>query len=208
VTAADATKAIDGTAACTAPTSGSCTPMVTYGSLAPDDVATIIETYDTALPGTGKTLTPSGTIMDNVAQVDVTASYAITWTPVATGVITGTAIFAPSSIFIGSGFPGQLVTTGIGEVDWITTESNGNLTVTLGTGGLDDGAAHAIDTEDVSWIPTDGTIDGSPQTLTTTRTVRALSPSTGASQLFKLRVAVPSVPEGSYSGTLTFSVGP
>jgi len=38
--------------------------------------------------------------------------------------------------------------------------------------------------------------------------VHALSPSTGASQLFKLRVAMPSVREGSYSGTLTFAVGP
>ena len=211
VTAAAATKALDGTTACSAPTAGSCTPTITAGTLAEDDQASLTQTFFTALPGTAKTLTPTGTITDIVAQVDVTASYAITWVPVSTGVITGTAIFAPATVSAGSGFPGQSVTSDVGQVDWITTESGGNLIVTLGTGGLDDGASNSIHRQDVYLILTDGVTDGSPAALSLPQTVHALhglSPSALESQLFRVRVNVPAAPAGNYSGTLTFSVGP
>jgi hypothetical protein len=81
VTAQPNTKVFDGN------TSAAAVPTITSGMLAPGDVATFAETYDTAAVGTGKTLTPAGTI-DNGAGVNVTGSYSITFVPSNTGEIT------------------------------------------------------------------------------------------------------------------------
>ena len=58
VTAAKNTKTYDGT------TSAAAAPTITGGSLAPGDTAVFYETYDNASAGTGKTLTPSGSVND------------------------------------------------------------------------------------------------------------------------------------------------
>ena len=58
VTAATNTKAYDGT------TSAAAIPTITSGSLQGSDTANFTETYDTKNVGTGKTLTPSGTVND------------------------------------------------------------------------------------------------------------------------------------------------
>ena len=58
VTAATNTKTYDGT------TSAAATPTITAGALARTDTANFTETYDSKNVGTGKTLTPSGTVND------------------------------------------------------------------------------------------------------------------------------------------------
>ena len=58
VTAASDTKVYDST------TSSSAIPTVTTGSLAGTDTATFTQTFDTKNVGTGKTLTPTGTVSD------------------------------------------------------------------------------------------------------------------------------------------------
>ena len=56
VTAATNTKIYDGT------TTAAATPTITSGTLAPGDTANFTETYDTQNVGTGKTLTPAGSV--------------------------------------------------------------------------------------------------------------------------------------------------
>src|SRR5439155_1227956 len=72
VTALTNTKDYDGT------TSAAAVPTITAGTLATGDVGTFTETYDTKTQGTGKTLTPAGTVKD-AGSVDVTADYLITF---------------------------------------------------------------------------------------------------------------------------------
>jgi hypothetical protein len=81
VTALTNSKTYDGT------TSAAATPLVTAGTLATGDVSTFTEMYDTKHVGTGKTLTPTGTIAD-AGALNVTADYAITFANDTTGVIT------------------------------------------------------------------------------------------------------------------------
>src|SRR5207249_7580853 len=58
VTAATNTKTYDAT------TSAAATPTITSGVLQGSDTANFIETYNNKNAGTGKTLTPSGTVSD------------------------------------------------------------------------------------------------------------------------------------------------
>jgi hypothetical protein len=83
VAAVSDTKPADGT------TTSAGIPTVTFGSLATGDTGTWTQTFDTALVGTNKTLTPDGTVAHGVT--DVTASYLITFVPVSTGTITAGA---------------------------------------------------------------------------------------------------------------------
>ena len=62
-------------------------PTITAGTLAAGDTGTFTETYDNKNVGTTHVLTPAGTIADGGA-VDMTGNYAITFTPISTGVIT------------------------------------------------------------------------------------------------------------------------
>ena len=81
VTAATDTKPYDGT------TSSSGTPTITTGSLATGDSATWTQSFDTKAVGTGKTLTPAGSVTDGNAGAD----YAVTFVT-ATGSITAKAL--------------------------------------------------------------------------------------------------------------------
>ena len=69
VTAVANTKSYDGT------TSAAATPVVTAGSVQPGDTAHFIETYDTKDVGTGKTLTPSGTVADGSGGANYSCSF-------------------------------------------------------------------------------------------------------------------------------------
>ena len=96
VTAAPNSKTSDGT------TSAAAVPTITSGSLATGDTAAFVETYSTTNAGTGKTLTPSGTVIDgNGGQ-----NYAITFVSTTTGTI------LPMSS-IGTPPPGMPVTTSL-----------------------------------------------------------------------------------------------
>ncbi|MBI1761329.1 MAG: hypothetical protein HYR56_07835 [Acidobacteria bacterium] len=82
VTAATNTKSYDGT------TSAAATPTITGGSLAAGDTASFSESYNTRHVGTGKTLTPSGTVNDGNGG----NNYAVTFANDMTGVISARAI--------------------------------------------------------------------------------------------------------------------
>ncbi len=81
VTAAPNTKVFDGN------TSAAAIPILT-GGLGAGDTTHFTETYDNKNAGTGKTLTPAGTIDDGNGG----ANYAITFATSPTGVITGRAL--------------------------------------------------------------------------------------------------------------------
>ena len=81
VTATTDTKTYDAT------TSSAAIPTITTGTLAGTDTAAFTQTFDTAAVGTGKTLTPAGSVIDGNAG----ANYAVTFVNVTTGVITGRA---------------------------------------------------------------------------------------------------------------------
>jgi uncharacterized repeat protein (TIGR01451 family) len=77
VTAATNTKNYDGT------TSAAAVPTVSSPGLVTGDTAAFTETYDTAAVGTGKTLTPAGSVSDGNGG----ANYAVTFVADTTGVI-------------------------------------------------------------------------------------------------------------------------
>jgi hypothetical protein len=81
VTAVTNTKAFDGT------TSAASVPAITAGAIQGSDAANFTETYDTPAIGTGKTLTPSGTVNDGNGG----KNYAYSFAAVNTGVITAAA---------------------------------------------------------------------------------------------------------------------
>jgi hypothetical protein len=78
VTAVTDTKIYDGN------TSSAGVPIVTTGSIVSGDTGNFTQTFDTPLVGTGKTLTPAGSVADGNGGLN----YQITFTPVTTGVIT------------------------------------------------------------------------------------------------------------------------
>ena len=92
VTATANTKVYDGT------TSAAAIPTITSGSLAPGDTGTFTETYATAGAGTGKTLTPTGSVTDGNSG----ANYAITFTSTTNGIIdqasSTTVVTCPASV--------------------------------------------------------------------------------------------------------------
>jgi hypothetical protein len=77
VTAVTSTKVYDGT------TSSTATPTITSGSLTTGDTAAFAESYDNASIGTGKTLTPVGTVNDGNSG----DNYAVTFVTNTTGTI-------------------------------------------------------------------------------------------------------------------------
>ena len=87
VTAVTDTKAFDGT------TDSAGIPTITSGTLAGTDTGAFTQTFDTAAAGSGKTLTPAGSVIDGNAG----ANYTITFVSVTTGVITGRAITVTAS---------------------------------------------------------------------------------------------------------------
>jgi hypothetical protein len=210
ITAVPATKDFDGDTTCPK-TGGACQPTTDDSvlNLAEGDVGTWTQTFNSPLPGTNKTLTPTGTIYDPVSQVDVTASYNIVvHEPLPAGTINGTVVYAPAAIDIGSGFPGQVVTSDVATVGWISTDITNNLSVSLGATGLDDGASHYIGRKDVLLLTTTGGVDTLVGDFTDPCVVVSYPLASNAvdSQQFRLRVNVPSAPAGWYAGTLTFEL--
>src|SRR5207247_1597279 len=65
-------------------TSSTGTPTVTLGTLVSGDVGSFTQTFDTKHAGTGKTLTPAGSVADGNSG----HNYAITFTAATTGTIT------------------------------------------------------------------------------------------------------------------------
>jgi O-glycosyl hydrolase len=99
VTAAANAKTYDGT------TSAAATPTVTSGSLQTGDAANFTETYDTKNVGTGKTLTPAGTVSDGNGG----NNYNYTFVTSANGTITAATLTYtanPASMTYGSAVPG------------------------------------------------------------------------------------------------------
>ena len=95
-------------------------PTITTGTLATGDVSTFSETYDNKNVGTTHVLTPAGTIADGSA-VNMTANYDITFTTIATGIITQatstTEVTCPtdSQTYTGSAItPCTVSVTGVG----------------------------------------------------------------------------------------------
>jgi hypothetical protein len=82
ITAESDSKTYDGTA------SSLAVPTITSGALVGSDAANFSESYDSRDVGTGKTLTPSGTVNDGNSG----ANYSYTFTPVTTGAITARTI--------------------------------------------------------------------------------------------------------------------
>ena len=82
VTAVTDTKVYDGT------TTSAATPAITVGTLAPGDTANFTEAFGNKNVGTGKTLTPSGSVSDGNSG----NNYAVTFAKNRTGVITARAI--------------------------------------------------------------------------------------------------------------------
>src|SRR4029079_11775 len=67
-------------------TSAAATPGVSVGTLAATEVGHFTETYDTKYVGSGKILTPTGTVTD-ATSANVTSNYHISFVTTATGVI-------------------------------------------------------------------------------------------------------------------------
>ena len=84
VTAVTDTKPFDGT------TTSSGVPTITVGSLLGGDSATWTQSFDTSSVGTGKTLTPTGTVTDGNSG----NNYTVTFVANMTGVITATCEIA------------------------------------------------------------------------------------------------------------------
>ncbi|MBP6888070.1 MAG: hypothetical protein KBC21_00020 [Candidatus Pacebacteria bacterium] len=82
VTASTGSKVYDRTTASTS------TPSITTGSLAFSDTANFTQSYDTFLVGTGKTLTPAGTVNDSNSG----NNYLVTFNATTTGIITTKAL--------------------------------------------------------------------------------------------------------------------
>src|SRR5207247_2007856 len=75
-------KAYDGT------TNSAAVPVITVGTLASGDTAAFTQRFNNKNIGTGKTLTPAGSISDGNSG----ANYSVTFSSVNTGTITGRAI--------------------------------------------------------------------------------------------------------------------
>jgi hypothetical protein len=131
-------------------------------------------------------------------------------------VTSGTTIYAPASINLGSGFPGE-TTSGTATVEWLSNEgASKNIAVQASTltCGACTGTYKTIDNEDLGFaVGTGGTetsrFGGTPlnvHTLAADDAEYDAAGDTPSSQAFKVWVHIPSVDAGAYVGTLTFSV--
>ena len=87
VTAATSTKTYDGT------TSSTATPAIASGNLVTGDAAAFSETFDTRNVGTGKTLTPAGSVNDGNGG----GNYAVTFVANTAGSVTPLAIIVSAA---------------------------------------------------------------------------------------------------------------
>ena len=124
VTATASTKAYDGTI------SASAVPTITGGSLVAGDTRAFSETFNNAQVGTGKTLTPTGTISDSSRG----ANYSVVYDYITTGTITLShfvVTVSPTTVTAGSGFllsatledtSGNIVRSYGGTVDFTSSD--------------------------------------------------------------------------------------
>lgn len=108
VTAATSTKVYDGG------TTSTSTPIVTSGSLAFSDTGSFTQTYDTEDIGTGKTLTPTGTVTDGNSG----NNYTVTFSPATTGIITAKPLTVTGLTAADKVYDGNATTTvsGVGAL--------------------------------------------------------------------------------------------
>jgi hypothetical protein len=111
-------------------------PTITSGSLASGDSATWSETYDTKNVGSGKTLTPAGTVSDGNGG----ANYSVTFTPSVNGVITAvpltvSGITANNKIYDG-GTTATIGTAGATLSGVLSGDASNVTLVTTGAAGL------------------------------------------------------------------------
>ena len=130
VTAVATTKAYNNTI------SSAGAPAVTP-AVANGDTAQFAQTYDTKLVGTGKTLTPSGTVLDGNGGAD----YAITFVSVLTGVITPAApsrlVFTLLPASTDAGVTSGPIVVGVQDAYGNLAPVAAPLTITLGTSNVD-----------------------------------------------------------------------
>lgn len=136
-------------------------------------------------------------------------------TPVSVTVTTGTTITAPAAVDIGSGFPGQTVTSPDQDVAWWSNEYPLQLTVGLtsaltndqNTAATGDDTTIARGDVEVSsvdypaWAPLSAAQPVADVADVTTGTLETQSQS-----VFNLRVNIPSATEGTYRSTMTWTV--
>ncbi|WP_143393387.1 YDG domain-containing protein [Fimbriiglobus ruber] len=120
-------------------TSAAAVPTITSGTIQPGDTADFIETYDTPAVGTGKTLTPSGTVVDGDGGND----YTYTFVSVNTGVIENAVVTTTSvatsrqTVTYGTGFTlTAVVTSASGTPTGSVTFYDDSTGASLGTGTL------------------------------------------------------------------------
>ena len=129
ITAATNTKAFDGT------TSAVALPTITSGALLGSDVANFTETYDTKNVGTGKTLTPLGTVTDGNSG----NNYAYTFVTNTTGVINAVALTVtatgPTKTY-GTGLSAGISSANFTASGTITGETVTSVTLTPNAAGI------------------------------------------------------------------------
>ena len=121
-------------------------------------------------------------------------------------VVSGTSLIAPPSIAVGSGFPGQVVTSEVALLSWDSTQSGKAVTVLL-EAVLSDGHGHTIA---MSAATLSRVVDGEDVVVGTLETARPIATVTtpSGSQGFKVRVRIPSAAAGAYSALLSYTVAP
>ena len=134
----------------------------------------------------------------------------------------GTTIYAPADFTIGTGFPGQVVTSALQTVEWLSNDTGLDLaaqlsdmtcTVTSGT-CVNAGTNQLIDNEDFGLIVGAGSENAFGSTplfvhalaVTGAEKTDLADGDAADSQDFNIVAHVPSVHDGDYTGTLTFSV--
>ncbi len=160
VTAIAATKPYDGT------TSSSAVPAITSGSVAAGDTADFTESYDTSNVGTGKTLTPAGSVNDGNGG----NNYSVTFVTNSTGVITQRAVTVtadPKTKLIGQPDPALTyqVTSGSllpgdsfsGALTRVPGETSGSYPILQGTLALDSNYALTYVGANLTVLPLGGT---------------------------------------------------
>jgi hypothetical protein len=187
VTAAAATKVYDGDV------TSAGVPTVTAGSLAAGDTGTWTQTYDTRTVGSGKTLTPAGTV--HHGPTDATADYAITFTPVTTGVINP----GSATHLVLTGFP-TTTAAGTSHTMTVTAEDAFGNTATGYTGTV-----HFTSTDVQAVLPVNYVFlvgDAGDHTFT-----NALSLKTAATQSITVTDTVTGTITGSQSGITVTPAG-
>lgn len=96
VTAATDSKAYDGT------TASSAIPTVTTGTLLSGDVGSFTQTFDTKNAGTGKTLTPVGSVSDGNGGNNYALTFAVNTTGAITAQVATPAIVADDKVYDGT----------------------------------------------------------------------------------------------------------